>query len=181
MTRRTRQILAAGALALAAVATVATSPATSGPSIGEDSREDQVLLRGGEARSQSRKLTIEVMSSEAVQVRVDVQSDTSTYGRVLPVVLTVVRDSDGATLANERDAERDAAEGGRMPAWFAAFSCHGTGPCHETFTLTFTLAGQDADDNVRFDWYASVWVTFQELEPDATPPPGASITVRIGD
>jgi hypothetical protein len=173
-----RRVAAIGALVVAGVAAVATTPAI--PSVSGEAR-DQVLFAGGE-RSQPRSVSIEVVSGDAPSdVMFLIRIETDPVDDAAPVTLAIVRDRDGVELLREED-EAASYDGDAyhidLPS---ATECAANDVCSESFTLTFHRSVDDAQENLRFDWTIAAIATFGALEPEATPPAGASVEVRIGD
>ena len=175
MTRSRRQLLAYVALAVAGVASLATSQAP--PSISQEAKDH--LSFGVGQHTEVRHVRIEVRpGADSAQVTAEVDIEIGGVNGKRPVTLTVTRGSDGMSILNDFEPGYQVGTTTNVSGAFDAFDgpCPNDQTCTELFTLTFTRIAEDTRPTLAFDWSVRTSADFNTL---ATPPPEASLTVSI--
>lgn len=178
MNRTARQTLALVMLVVAGISSMATS--RSSPAVGQEPKDN--LSFSGEQRTQVRHVKVEVNAGEAdARVTAVVPIQVGGIEGKRPVTLTVVRDGGGdGSILDDYGPDYQPGTTSSLAGHFTAIaSCAAGTTCSETFTFTFERISEDSRPDLAFDWSVSARAEYPSIEPGATPPAGASLTVTI--
>ena len=174
MNRAQRQALSLIALVIAGASSIATSAGA--PAALSREPKDRLSF-SGDQRTEVRHVRVVVAAGKGKpQVTADVPIEVGGVDGKRPVTLTIVRDSDGASLDHDFGPDYQAGTVSSLAGGFTAIdSCPSGHTCSASFTFTFVRIAEDTRPDLAFDW--SVRATAEW--PNVAPPPGASLDVTI--
>jgi len=174
MNRAHRQALSLIALVIAGASSIATTQGA--PAALFDEPKDRLSF-SLDQRTEVRHVRVVVAAGKGkAHVTADVPIEVGGVDGKRPVTLTVVRDSDGASVNDDIGAGSQAGTIANLAGAFTAIdSCPSGQTCSESFTFTFVRIAEDTRPDLAFDW--SVRATAEWS--GSSPPPGASLDVTI--
>jgi hypothetical protein len=175
MNRAQRQALSLIALVFAGASSIATSQGAPAALLEEPKDRLSFSL---DQRTEVRHVRVVVAAGEGkAQVTADVPIEVGGLDGKRPVTLTIVRDSDGASVNDDIGTGGQAGTIANLAGAFTAIdSCPSGQTCSASFTFTFLRIAEDTRPDLAFDW--SVRATAEW--PGLPPPTGSSLDVTIG-
>lgn len=175
MSPTTRQRLALVVMVVAGLASLATSV----PSPPSDRARERVRLTA-DAPTDSRRVAVLLFSAAArgtSTVDASIQVDRSAAEAGDRVIVSVIRERDGAVVGEETDPRDRLHHAGRVTLhrFSAIDACAPETTCEETFIVTFARASDDPDAALHLTWRLVA-----EVETESgNAAPGATISVEI--